>query len=328
MKHKTRISAIVLFAGLAALCIFDNPIHWQKTASATTHGEAPPAPVSAMRRQAELALFALGQPVVGQGPTKLEPSTEIEALLDDDLLQGQLCIDETGPLVHDPQIETYLQERAEELLKDAPDYARIFPTKVFLNRDPQHHNARAAGGGYVLMSLDLLAHASSEEFFLFTLCHEMGHNFLRHAAQRKTLFRVLLEQEYALEAQLKLDEVKADPHKFGRLELALKHVIGEQMAKTRACWHLTELDADVFAIQLLYRAGYDVSKVTEAWWRKAPSFRLGPHELDTHPHDATRALRMELERTELAGTPRRVRPADQNRFMSVQARAKALIAPR
>ena len=330
MKHLTRVSALVLLGALTALCTFNSPNSWKKQ-STIICGEQKFSPSAASRLQAETAPLTFWRPIKGMGPTPLQPSAINQYPIEEDVQRGAHSYKEKekeGVIVHDLPLETYLRTQLEELITEAPDYAKIFPIQIFLYRDPDHRNAFAAGGGYIFMSVDRVAHSHSEESLMHDLCHEWGHNALRHPTGYMTFMHVLFTQQSALGAQLNLDEVKEDPARYKLTVFALERMQRNEMDDLRLELHLNELAADVFAIQLLHKAGYDTSLVTKEYWLRAPHFECGLEYWDSHPHDATRALRMDLERDELADTPARVRRNNPSRFAAVQARARALIEGR
>ncbi len=328
MNHLTRICALVLLLALTVLCAISPPSSWEQK-STTVQGEGVFSSSAAVRLQAEIAPLTFWRPIRGMGPTTLAPSVINEFPVEEDLRQGQCSVEDyRGQIISDSLIMTYLRTQLAEFIAQAPDYVKAFPPQVFLYRDPIHHNAFAGGGGYIFISVDRIAHAPCEESLLHDICHELGHNALRHGTARQTFRRVLFAQESALEAQLNQVEVKTNPEKFKLLVFALKRSQRNQMDEIRLNLHQQELEADVFAIQLLHKAGYDTGKVTEEYWRKAPHFSGGDGYFDSHPHDTTRALRMDLERNELVFTPARKRQDNQTQFAAVQKRARAIVEGR
>lgn len=144
-------------------------------------------------------------------------------------------------IVKDPFMAGYVQELGMRLVP--PEAARALPFRFYL-LDNKEVNAFAVPGGPVYIHTGLFRAAENEAELASVMAHEIGHVVARHAGQQMTA-----RYGYSFLASLLLGQ---NPGGWQALTASLFASAG-LMAYSRT----HEREADGFAIQALYRAGYD-----------------------------------------------------------------------
>ena len=145
-------------------------------------------------------------------------------------------------IIRDPMVVEYIQELGFRLTP--AEAQRIYPFRFYVV-DNREVNAFAVPGGHVYIHSGLITRAENEAELASVLAHEIGHVVLRHSNQQ-----VSAQYGYQLIASLLLGR---NPAGWQTLAANLFGTAG-LLSYSRA----HESEADLFAIQNLYRTGYDV----------------------------------------------------------------------
>lgn len=184
-----------------------------------------------------LAVLATGCAGLGPGITLFSVEQEIE--------MGQQFSREIARqqrMLRDPLVVNYIQDLGLRLTPQ--EVRRTYPFRFYVV-DNREVNAFAVPGGHVYVHSGLMEKADNEAELASVVAHEIGHVVLRHSNQQ-----VSAQYGYQLIASLVLGQ---NPAGWQTLAANLFGTAG-LLSYSRA--HETE--ADLFALQNLYRTGYDV----------------------------------------------------------------------
>jgi predicted Zn-dependent protease len=154
-------------------------------------------------------------------------------------LEGE--VDSKQRLVHDPEIEGYVQDLGERLADPAGRSPFRYRFHVVADRGV---NAFGIGGGRIYVNAGLLAEADREGEVAAVLAHEIGHQVRRHVAKqisRQTVFDNLARVA-----------VGSNASQWINLATGLGITTGQLYFGREA-----EREADAVMVELMPRAGYD-----------------------------------------------------------------------
>jgi predicted Zn-dependent protease len=150
-------------------------------------------------------------------------------------------IESKQPMVHDPEVEQYVTDLGERLVRviRRPDFRYRF----LVARD-RTVNAFGIGGGRIYVNAGLLAAAETEGQLAAVLAHEIGHQVRRHVA--KQISRQAVFDNLARAA------IGSHASEWINLAAGLGITTGQLYFGREA-----EREADSVMVDLLPRAGYD-----------------------------------------------------------------------
>lgn len=163
------------------------------------------------------------------------------------------------PFITDADTQKYLNGLLTRLLAVAPAYARQFEYRVHVVNGPDI-NASAIQGGVILLYLGALANATSEDYLVSILSHEIGHVALHHAAAYAT-YKSMLWEEFMLiisEREKTKDLDGSDNAMRRQLLEFLERDCKERMVMMPVKFNAgKEMEADIFGVRLMMAAGMD-----------------------------------------------------------------------
>jgi len=150
-------------------------------------------------------------------------------------------VDSRQRLVHDPEIERYVQDLGERLADAAGRSPFRYRFQVVADRGV---NAFGIGGGRIYVNAGLLAEADREGEVAAVLAHEIGHQVRRHVAKQISRQTVL--------DNLARVAVGSNASQWINLATGLGITTGQLYFGREA-----EREADAVMVELMPRAGYD-----------------------------------------------------------------------
>ena len=150
-------------------------------------------------------------------------------------------LESEGRILHDPEIEDYVQDLGERLATAAGRSPFRYRFHVVAQRGV---NAFGIGGGRIYVNAGLLAEADREGEVAAVLAHEIGHQVRRHVA--KQISRQAVFDDIARVA------MGSNASQWADLAAGLGITTGQLYFGREA-----EREADAVMIELMPRAGYD-----------------------------------------------------------------------
>ena len=166
----------------------------------------------------------------------------------------------------------------------------------------EHVNAYATPGSYIFVSKGLLKMASSEDELAAVLAHELAHIEQRHPLKtiRQSLgtnFLVTLGTEAARQSGNRNAKKLVEGH--GKMVGALAQTLSEKGYSRDS-----EFEADVKALGILTRAGYEPSAMIGVLKKMQSKHRPGGFGFDkTHPSPSARIAKLRPKVTDAAPKP-------------------------
>ncbi len=184
---------------------------------------------------------------------------------------------------------------------------------AILNSD--HVNAYATPGSYIFVSKGLLKMASSEDELAAVIAHELAHIEQRHPVKTikqslGTTFWLTLAAEGAKQSGKRNLKQVVEGH--GKMVGALAQTLSEKGYSRDS-----EFEADVSALGILSRAGYDPSAMIRVLEKMKTKYRRGGLGFDkTHPSPQDRIAKL---RPRVSGAAKPVPTARRSRFNQAMA---------
>lgn len=183
-------------------------------------------------------------------------------------------------IVQDPLISRYIQELGLRLV--SAEASRTFPYRFYVIEE-REVNAFAVPGGYVYINSGLITAADNEAELASVVAHEIGHVVRRHSTQQLTA-----QYGYSMLASLLMGQ---NPAQWQALAANLVGVTGF-LAYSRG----HESDADQYAVETLYRSGYDARAMISFFEKLKSLQRREPGLLErffsSHPAPSERIARI------------------------------------
>jgi predicted Zn-dependent protease len=220
---------------------------------------------------------------------------------DDEYFAGRVAaaqILDRYDVYEDKQANRYINLLGQTLVL-ASDRPVIFAGYSFEILDDDEINGLSTPGGHIFVTRGLLRLAETEDEVAAILAHEISHVAYRHGAEAimNTRGRNLALRAEAL--NYRLAAVGLDESAFGRaadvLEERVQSVVNSLLGDGYS--QEAEVEADLGAIQILLKLGYDpyalvrVLERLEESERRAGSVKTGFHK--THPHPERRVREIE-----------------------------------
>ena len=228
---------------------------------------------------------------------------------DDEYFAGRLAasqILERYDVYGDPEANRYVNLLGQTLAL-ASDRPVIYSGYRFMILDSEEINGLATPGGHVFVTRGLLRLARSEDEVAAILAHEISHVAYRHGAKAimETRGRNLALRAEAL--NYRLAAVRLDESALGRatgvVEQRVQSVINSLLGDGYS--QEAEVEADLGAVQILLKLGYDPYAMVRVLDRLADSERFagldkkGFHQ--THPNPRRRIREIERRLTSYGG---------------------------
>ena len=159
--------------------------------------------------------------------------------------------------------------------------------------DAKTVNAFCLPGGKVGVYTGILKITADENGMATVIGHEVSHAIARHGGERMSEALLIALGGVAL------DQVVKEKSDANRLAVLAAYGVGSSLAVALPHSRQQELEADHLGLIYMARAGYDPRQAVE-FWRRFATFNNkegGPQIqfLSTHPVDATRIKRLEVE---------------------------------
>lgn len=192
----------------------------------------------------------------------------------------------------DTILEEYLDGLGRQILNVAPEYAKVFRYrfKVFDAHGDGDIKAIAFPGGIILVSVDVLRFAPSDDFVAVVLAHEMAHPALRHATFMKSNDQL---QEFAFEflmKEIRLKTATATGQEIAELAFLARKAFLNRVGERYALLYKNELDADVWSARMAHKAGFNLTSYANLQRERSKTEPLGTIDGADHPPSALRAL--------------------------------------
>jgi predicted Zn-dependent protease len=227
---------------------------------------------------------------------------------------------QTYPLYSsDPALVSYLNKICQTLAINSPQPALFNGCYVGI-LDTREINAFATPGGHIFITRGLLECAGSEDALAAVIAHELAHIQLHHALAIINDQRLVNELSEAADRAASIASRNADPR---RQALIRNRVIGEMITTLfrNGFAQEQEFEADLTALSLLDRAGYDPSALGEVLKILETTQPLRPGGFNaTHP--APEARLNNLAASSFTGKGRDTRVYRESRFMSFRGTAQ------
>jgi predicted Zn-dependent protease len=193
-----------------------------------------------------------------------------------------------------------LQTIVETLEPHLPMYARGWKYRFFIGKS-QDVNAYSLGGGIIIVNEGVFSNGPSVDFLAHVVAHEMGHTALRHQTHKESMTE-LLRSELVVLARARIDPPKTVP--LDQLELLFRTRLEEYISYPSLSYEL-ETEADVFASDVLARAGYNLSTVAYYYEQRAIELKekRGTSDGSTHPPSKLRELILRCTKSRLVARP-------------------------
>lgn len=206
-------------------------------------------------------------------------------------------IEKKQAVVQDQEVQHYVDRVGRRLLAGARSVDFPYTFKVVKDDTV---NAFALPGGHTYVHSGLIKAAQSEAELAAVMAHEINHVVARHGTRQLTQ-----QYGYALVLQLVLGE---SPNQVAQLAVSLFGKAGS-MAYSRSM----ETQADVLAVETLYRAGYNPTAMLTFFKKMDTMGHENPSQLarffSSHPMAGERIVRVQEE---IAKFPSRSWPEEEN----------------
>lgn len=229
-------------------------------------------------------------------------------------------------LIADAPLQLYLHSLLSELLIVAPDYAKAFTYRVQLYRDPLGRNAYAVPGGYIFVSLEIIAGLDSEGALVGILGHEMGHIALRHSTAQLTFEDMIQKKTTLLGRLTKPLGTLFAPDEYRLFSLFQEIEARDGVVTPEEHRRHNELEADIFSAQVMSLTRFSTEEFKEWHQRLSLEWDGAKSHLETHPLFGVRAKRIDQEISLCAPQP--VHLSTPTSFATMRTRAKLLAARR
>lgn len=143
-------------------------------------------------------------------------------------------------------------------------------------------NAFCLPGGKIFVYTGLMGIIADDDELAVVLGHEVAHALLRHGAEKVSLNRV----QSGVGLLLNVAMAVLAPTYRGVVNTA--YGAGSTLAVSLPYSRSHELEADKLGLELMARAGYDVSKALIFWQKMSASGAKSVEFLSTHPSDENR----------------------------------------
>jgi predicted Zn-dependent protease len=149
-------------------------------------------------------------------------------------------VEQTLPLADAPIDQLLIESLFKKLKKRIKNQQRYFTLKIVQSKEP---NAFALPGGFIYISSALIEYFRNDaDALAFVLAHEAIHVVARHPLKR-------MVTGYSMNALARIFKTGSVVGIFGKD--VVKNLVDSHYSRTR------ELEADHFALRLMYSAGFD-----------------------------------------------------------------------
>jgi len=189
-------------------------------------------------------------------------------------------------------LEDYLQTLGDKLLSVAPEYAKEFRYrfKVFDSHDEGEIKAIAFPGGIILVSIDVLRFAPSDDFVTIIIAHEMAHVALRHSAFMKSNDQLRKFEFDVLMNAIQTKSATTSGREMAQLAFLARKAFFSSVRERYTLLYENELDANVWAARLAHKAGFILTSYGNLQRERSKNESLGTIDGADHPPSALRAL--------------------------------------